>query len=47
MLREHTLDRKIYASEEHKMMKSMIQEFQMKFDQIDEWEKTVCKPWQI
>jgi acyl-CoA dehydrogenase len=41
MLQNILLDRKIYASEEHKMMKSMIQEFIANevLDQIDEWEK--------
>jgi acyl-CoA dehydrogenase len=41
MLQNILLDRKIYASEEHIMMKSMIQEFIANevLDQIDEWEK--------
>jgi acyl-CoA dehydrogenase len=44
MLQNILLERKIYASEEHKMMKAMIQEFIANevLDQIDdEWEKTV------
>jgi acyl-CoA dehydrogenase len=41
MLQNILLERKIYASEEHKMMKAMIQEFIANevLDQIDEWEK--------
>lgn len=41
MLQNILLDRKIYASEEHKMMQSMIQEFIANeiMDHIDEWEK--------
>ncbi|MGO4820658.1 MULTISPECIES: acyl-CoA dehydrogenase family protein [unclassified Flavobacterium] len=41
MLQNILLDRKIYASEEHKMMQSMIQEFIATeiMDHIDEWEK--------
>jgi acyl-CoA dehydrogenase len=37
------IERKVYASEEHKMMKGMIQEFISNeiMDHIDEWEKTV------
>jgi acyl-CoA dehydrogenase len=35
------IERKVYASEEHKMMKGMIQEFISNvMDHIDEWEKT-------
>jgi acyl-CoA dehydrogenase len=41
MLQNILLERKIYASEEHKMMQAMIQEFIANeiVDQIDEWEK--------
>jgi acyl-CoA dehydrogenase len=41
MLQNILLERKIYASEEHKMMQSMIQEFigTEIMDHIDEWEK--------
>ncbi|EIA08537.1 acyl-CoA dehydrogenase family protein [Flavobacterium frigoris] len=41
MLQNILLVRKIYASEEHKMMKAMIQEFIANevLDQVDEWEK--------
>ncbi|TRX37425.1 acyl-CoA dehydrogenase [Flavobacterium sp. ZT3R18] len=41
MLQNILLERKIYASEEHKMMQKMIQEFISNeiIDQIDEWEK--------
>ncbi|HEY4616694.1 MAG TPA: acyl-CoA dehydrogenase family protein [Flavobacterium sp.] len=41
MLQNILLERKIYASEEHQMMKAMIQEFIANevLDQIDEWEK--------
>jgi len=41
MLQNILLERKIYASEEHKMMQKMIQEFIANevLDQIDEWEK--------
>ncbi|MFT7164108.1 MAG: acyl-CoA dehydrogenase [Flavobacterium sp.] len=41
MLQNILLERKIYASEEHKMMKAMIQEFIANevLDQVDEWEK--------
>ena len=41
MLQNILLERKIYASEEHKMMQVMIQEFIANeiVDQIDEWEK--------
>src|SRR3970040_484225 len=40
MLQNILLERKIYASEEHQMMKAMIQEFIANevLDQIDEWE---------
>lgn len=41
MLQNILLERKIYASEEHKMMQAMIQEFITNevLDQVDEWEK--------
>ncbi len=41
MLQNILLERKIYASEEHKMMRKMIQEFISNeiIDQIDDWEK--------
>ncbi|PKH68992.1 acyl-CoA dehydrogenase [Flavobacterium sp. ALD4] len=41
MLQDILIERKIYASEEHKMMKGMIQEFISNevMDHIDEWEK--------
>ena len=41
MLQDILIERKIYASEEHKMMKGMIQEFISNeiIDHIDEWEK--------
>lgn len=41
MLQNILLERKIYASEEHKMMQAMIQEFIANevLDQVDEWEK--------
>lgn len=41
MLQNILLERKIYASEEHKMMQAMIQEFIANeiVDQIDKWEK--------
>jgi acyl-CoA dehydrogenase len=41
MLQNILLQRKIYASEEHKMMQAMIQEFISNeiMDQLDEWEK--------
>jgi acyl-CoA dehydrogenase len=41
MLENILIERKIYASEEHKMMKGMIQEFISNeiMDHIDEWEK--------
>jgi acyl-CoA dehydrogenase len=41
MLQDILLERKIYASDEHKMMQKMIQEFIANeiMDQIDEWEK--------
>lgn len=41
MLQNILLERKIYASEEHKMMQAMIQEFIANeiVDQIEEWEK--------
>jgi acyl-CoA dehydrogenase len=41
MLQNILIERKIYASEEHKMMQTMIQEFIANeiVDQIDEWEK--------
>jgi len=41
MLQNVLLDRKIYASEEHKMMQDMIQDFITNeiLDQTDEWEK--------
>lgn len=41
MLENILIERKIYASEEHKMMQKMIQEFisQEVLDHIDEWEK--------
>jgi acyl-CoA dehydrogenase len=41
MLQNILLERKIYASEEHKMMQKMIQEFIANeiIDHIDEWEK--------
>lgn len=41
MLKNILIERKIYASEEHKMMQKMIQEFisQEILDHIDEWEK--------
>ena len=41
MLQNILIERKIYASEEHKMMQEMIQEFISNeiMDQIDEWEK--------
>jgi hypothetical protein len=42
MLQDILIERKVYASEEHKMMKGMIQEFISNeiMDHIDEWEKT-------
>ena len=41
MLQNILIERKIYASEEHKMMKEMIKEFISNeiMDQLDEWEK--------
>jgi hypothetical protein len=41
MLQDILIERKVYASEEHKMMKGMIQEFISNeiMDHIDEWEK--------
>ncbi|NGY37882.1 acyl-CoA dehydrogenase [Flavobacterium sp. XN-5] len=41
MLQNVLIERKIYASEEHKMMKEMIKEFISNeiMDQLDEWEK--------
>ncbi len=41
MLQNVLIERKIYASEEHKMMKEMIKEFISNeiVDQLDEWEK--------
>jgi acyl-CoA dehydrogenase len=41
MLQNILMQRKIYASEEHKMMQAMIQEFISNeiLDQVDEWEK--------
>jgi len=41
MLENILIERKIYASEEHKMMQKMIQEFisHEMMDQLDEWEK--------
>lgn len=41
MLQNILIERKIYASEEHKMMQKMIQEFISNeiMDQMDEWEK--------
>jgi acyl-CoA dehydrogenase len=41
MLQNIVMERKIYASEEHKMMQAMIQEFISNeiFDQVDGWEK--------
>ncbi|MBT8319327.1 MAG: acyl-CoA dehydrogenase family protein [Gramella sp.] len=41
MLENVLLEREIYASEEHKMMQKMIQDFidQEIMDQVDEWEK--------
>jgi hypothetical protein len=42
MLQDILIERKVYASEEHKMMKGMIQEFISNeiMDHIDEWRKT-------
>jgi acyl-CoA dehydrogenase len=39
MLQDILIERKVYASEEHKMMKGMIQEFISNeiMDHIDEW----------
>lgn len=41
MLQNIVMERKIYASEEHKMMQEMIQEFISNdiIDHLDEWEK--------
>jgi acyl-CoA dehydrogenase len=41
MLQDILIERKVYASEEHKMMKGMIQEFISNeiMDHIDEWRK--------
>ncbi|PKP29417.1 MAG: acyl-CoA dehydrogenase, partial [Bacteroidetes bacterium HGW-Bacteroidetes-18] len=41
MLQNILIERKIYASEEHKMMQGMIQDFIKNeiIDHIDEWEK--------
>ena len=41
MLHNILIERKVYASEEHKMMQGMIQEFISNeiLDQVDEWEK--------
>ncbi|HEY4627829.1 MAG TPA: acyl-CoA dehydrogenase family protein [Flavobacterium sp.] len=50
MLENILIERKIYATEEHKMMRKMIQEFITNeiVDQIDEWEKNgmvSCEIW--
>jgi len=41
MLQNILMERKIYASEEHKMMQEMIQEFISNdiMDHLEEWEK--------
>jgi acyl-CoA dehydrogenase len=41
MLQNILIERKIYASEEHKMMQGMIQEFISNeiMDKLDDWEK--------
>jgi acyl-CoA dehydrogenase len=41
MLENILIERKIYASEEHKMMREMIQEFISNeiMDKLDDWEK--------
>lgn len=41
MLQNVLMERKIYATEEHKMMQEMIQEFISNdiIDHLDEWEK--------
>lgn len=41
MLQNLLIERKIYASEEHKMMQGMIQEFISNeiMDKLDDWEK--------
>ena len=41
MLQNVLMERKIYATEEHKMMQEMIQEFISNdiMDHLDEWEK--------